>query len=287
MADGPALPLWPEGEVPGAQGTDDRDVPKLTPFLPDGRRPGEPLRAAMVVCPGGGYAGLAPHEGAPVARWLNSLGIAAFVLQYRVAPYRHPWPLSDAQRALRTVRHRAGEWGVDPARVGILGFSAGGHLTATAGTHWDRGDAGADDPVERWSCRPDLMVLCYPVITFGPSRHEGSMHNLLGRPPADPGTQQAADYEALRRSLSNDEQVTPETPPAFLWHTADDGGVPVENSLVFASALSRHRVPFALHVYERGRHGLGLAEQDPDVGSWPARCGVWLAGHGFGDGAGL
>ena len=272
VADGMAVALWPAGAVPGALGSEDRDVPKLTPFLVPGGGP----RAAVVVCPGGGYAGLAPHEGAPVARWLNSLGIAAFVLQYRVAPYKHPWPLADAQRAIRTIRHRAAEWGVDPGRVGILGFSAGGHLTATAGTHWDRGDVGAEDPIARQSCRPDLLVLCYAVVTFGVFRHEGSMHNLIGAQPS----------EELRRSLCNEEQVGADTPPTFLWHTADDAGVPVENSLVFAAALSRHRVPFALHVYESGRHGLGLAAGDPDVGSWPERCGVWLARHGFGEGAG-
>ena len=268
LPDGVAVPLWAPGQVPGAMGTEDRDVPKLTPFLVPGGGP----RAAVIVCPGGGYANLAPHEGAPIARWLNGLGISAFVLQYRVAPYKHPYPLADAQRAIRTVRHRSGEWGVDPERVGILGFSAGGHLTATAGTHWDRGDAAAEDPIERMSCRPDLLVLCYAVVTFSSFRHEGSMHNLLGQQPP----------EDLRRSLCNDEQVNAQTPPTFLWHTADDAAVPVENSLLFAAALSRHRVPFGLHVYEHGRHGLGLAEDDPDVRSWSERCGVWLAGHGFG-----
>jgi acetyl esterase/lipase len=233
-------------------------------------------RPAVVVCPGGGYAGLAPHEGLPVARWLCGLGVDAFVLRYRVAPHRHPAPLQDAQRALRTVRHRAGEWGVDPGRVGILGFSAGGHLAATAGTHGDPGNAAAADPVERQSSRPDLMVLCYAVLTFGPFGHEGSLRNLLG-PDAPP---------ALRASLSLETRVREDTPAAFLWHTADDQGVPVENSLLFAMALRRAGVPFALHVFEHGRHGLGLAEEDPDVGAWTVRCEAWLAAHGFGSGGG-
>jgi acetyl esterase/lipase len=270
--EGKPLRLWPEGAVPGARGAEPPDVPTITPHLAAGGGP-EP-RAAIVVCPGGGYASLAPHEGAPVARWLNGLGVNAFVLRYRVAPYGHPWPLADAQRAIRTVRHRAAAWGVDPARVGILGFSAGGHLAATAATHFDAGDAAAADPVERMSSRPDLAILCYAVITLEQFRHEGSMRNLIGAQPT----------AELRRRLSAEQQVTADTPPAFLWHTADDAAVPVENSLLFAAALSRFRVPFALHVFERGRHGLGLAQDDPDVGGWTDRCALWLAGHGFGRG---
>ena len=261
------IPLWPAGVVPGAHGLAEPDVPSLTPFLAPGGGP----RAAVVICPGGAYAGLAPHEGAPVARWLRGLGIHAFVLRYRVTPYRHPHPLLDAQRALRTVRERAQQWGVDPSRVGILGFSAGGHLASTAGTHFDAGDPGAADTVERQGCRPDFMILCYPVISFIEFPHQGTMANLIG---ADPP-------EDLRALLSNERQVTRDTPPAFLWHTADDGGVSVRNSLSFASALSQHGVPFALHVYGHGRHGLGLAENDADVGSWPTRCGAWLAQRGL------
>ena len=270
-AAGVPLPLWPEGSVPGARGREDRDVPRLTAHFAPEAPPGS---AAVVVCPGGGYAGLAAHEGAPVAHWLNALGIHAFVLQYRVAPYLHPCPLSDAQRAIRTLRHHASDWGLAAGHVGILGFSAGGHLASTAGTHFDAGQPAAADAIERQGCRPDALILCYAVITFGQYRHEGSMHNLLGRPAP----------EDLRTSLSNELQVTAQTPPTFLWHTADDAGVPVENSLLFALALRRAGVPFGLHVYERGAHGLGLAEHDRDVGSWTERCGTWLAGHGFGHG---
>ncbi len=266
----PSVMLWPDG-APGALGQSREDQPRLTPYLVASPRPA----AAMVICPGGGYALRAPHEGEPVARWLNGLGVSAFVLDYRVAPYRHPYPLLDAQRAIRLVRHRAREWGVDPGRVGILGFSAGGHLASTVGTHYDAGDPDAPDPVDRQSCRPDLLVLCYPVISFGPHRHSGSMKNLIGDdPPAE-----------LRELLSNELHVTADTPPTFLWHTADDAGVPVANSLLFAEALSRHGVPFALHIFPSGRHGLGLATEHPEVSAWTSLCACWLARHGFGHGA--
>ncbi|WP_426449324.1 alpha/beta hydrolase [Paenibacillus sp. S-38] len=260
------LLLWPEG-TPGARGEEAEDNPTLVPYLAEG--PG--VKPAVIVCPGGGYARRADHEGEPVALWLNRLGISAFVVHYRVAPYQHPHPLSDAQRAIRTVRHRAAEWNIDPARVGILGFSAGGHLASSAGTHYDAGNPEAGDPVERQSCRPDLLVLCYPVITFGPYTHEGSKANLLGE----------AAPEELVSLMSSERQVNENTPPTFLWHTADDGAVPVENALFFASALSRSRVPFELHVYESGRHGLGLAEDHPQANTWTALCGTWLKKQGF------
>ena len=258
------LPLWESG----APLLDEADKgPLLTAYLV----PQDRLRGAVVVCPGGGYAARADHEGEPIALWLNSLGMNAFVVDYRVSPYRHPVPLMDAQRAIRLVRHSASGWGIDPAKVGILGFSAGGHLAATAGTHFDPGDAGASDPIERRSSRPDALVLCYPVITFGEYQHGGSMSNLLGDKP-DP---------QLRASLSNETQVSAETPPAFLWHTADDGAVPVENSLLFATALSAKKIPFELHVYPTGVHGLGLGQDHPVVSQWTAACGIWLKGLGF------
>jgi acetyl esterase/lipase len=247
------------------------DWPQLTPYLPDGRAP----RGAIIVCPGGGYARLAPHEGEPIARWLVSLGIAAFVLRYRVAPHRHPVPLGDAQRAIRLVRSHAEEWGVAATPVGILGFSAGGHLSASLGVFNDAGDLANADIVERASCRPDALVLCYPVITFGTERHLGSTDNLLG-----------ADADAASRAaVSLERHVSPQTPPTFLWHTADDASVPVAHSLLFAGALAQHNVPFTLHVYPQGRHGLGLAGDDPVVGSWAGLCATWLATQGFGDGA--
>jgi acetyl esterase/lipase len=264
----PPYRLWPAA---AQEDVGEADWPQLTPYLPEGRAP----RGALIVCPGGGYARLAPHEGEPIARWLVSLGIAAFVLRYRVAPHRHPVPLGDAQRAMRLVRSRAEEWDVAAMPVGILGFSAGGHLSASLGVFNDGGAAGHPDVVERASCRPDALVLCYPVITFGTARHLGSTDNLLG-PDAD-----TASHEAV----SLEHHVSAQTPPTFLWHTADDASVAVEHSLLFASALARHSVPFALHVYPQGRHGLGLAEDDPVVGSWTGLCATWLATQGFGDGA--
>ncbi|MBB6673843.1 alpha/beta hydrolase [Cohnella nanjingensis] len=258
--------LWEQG-APYATGETDEDRPALTPYLLDGTS-----NAAVIVAPGGGYGMRAGHEGGPIAEWLNGIGVSAFVLRYRVAPYRHPSPLLDLQRAIRTVRSRAEEFGVDPSRIGILGFSAGGHLVTTAATRYDAGRQDAEDPIERVSSRPDLLIACYPVVTLqDPHTHEGSRLNLLGPEPD----------AALTELLSNELQVTADTPPTFLWHTADDAGVPVENSLLFAAALSKHQVPFDLHVYAHGRHGLGLAEADAHVNGWPATCASWLRMVGF------
>lgn len=267
---GPVEPLWPGG-APGALGTTPADQPSLTVVRP----PAELANGtAVVVVPGGGYGHLAlDHEGRQVAEWLNSLGVTAFVLKYRLGPkYRHPAMLNDAQRAIRTVRARAAEWGVDPERIGILGFSAGGHLSSTAGTHFDAGRPDAADPVERVSSRPDFMVLVYPVITLAdPYAHKGSRRNLLGESP-DP---------ALVELLSSDRQVTPRTPPTFLVHSTEDAGVPVENSLLMYQALRRAGVPVEMHIYERGRHGFGLGLRDPILSSWPGRAAAWMASHGF------
>lgn len=263
-----ALVLWPGG-APGAVGNEPVDIPTLTPYLPSkGRATG----AAIIVCPGGGYQHLADHEGRPVAEWLNSIGVTAFVLKYRLGPrYHHPAPLQDAARAIRTVRARAVEWNVDPERIGILGFSAGGHLASTAGTHFDSGKPDATDLIERVSSRPNLMILIYPVITMKQQTHAGSKNNLLGpNPPPD-----------LVTLLSNEEQVTKETPPAFLVHTSTDTAVPVENSLMFAMALRKAGVPFEFHLYERGPHGFGLGLKDPVLATWPGRCADWLRVHAF------
>lgn len=263
------LLLWPEG-TPGALGTNQEDMPVLVPYLLEGEK--EPS-AAVVVCPGGGYHHRAKHEGEPVAKWLNSLGIAAFVVHYRVAPYRHPQPLLDAQRAIQLVRSRSEEWNVDANRVGILGFSAGGHLAASAGTLFHEGRPDEADPVARMSSRPDLMILCYPVITLtGDYVHQGSRRNLLGDAPEPDLVQQ----------LSLQNVVTPETPPVFIWHTADDAAVPVDNALLFVQALRAHKVPVEFHMYESGRHGLGLAAEHSEAYTWPAACANWLRKHQFG-----
>lgn len=259
--------LWPGG-TPGALGDGPEDRPELTPYLLEGESP----QACVIVCPGGGYARRAPHEGEPIARWLNAVGVAACVLDYRVAPYRHPQPLHDVQRAVRIVRQRAQEWRLDPQRVGVLGFSAGGHLAASAATLFDAGDPAATDAIARQSSRPDAAILCYPVITFGGTfAHSGSCRNLLGEAP---------DPEDMRK-LSLENAVTAQTPPVFLWHTSDDGAVPVENALLFAQALRRHGVKYALHVFPTGRHGLGLAEDQPAVRQWTGLCANWLREIGF------
>ncbi len=265
--------LWPAG-APGALGNEFVDIPTLTPFLlPKDKMTG----AAIIVCPGGGYTRLAEHEGRPVAEWLNSLGITAFVLKYRLGPrYQHPSPMQDAARAIRLVRARAVEWGLDPERIGILGFSAGGHLASTAGTHFESGKTDALDPIERVSSRPNLMILVYPVITMKDKTHAGSKKNLLGTSPTP----------ELVTLLSNEEQVTKETPPTFLVHTMTDTAVPVENSLGFVTALRKFGVPFEFHLYERGPHGFGLGQKDPILATWPDRGADWLRLHGFAPGRG-
>ncbi|HZT82459.1 MAG TPA: alpha/beta hydrolase [Gemmataceae bacterium] len=262
--------LWPRG-APGAVGETDADKPTLNVYLPPADRA---TGCAVVVCPGGGYGFLAKdHEGKDPARFLNSLGVAAFVLHYRIAPrYHHPAPLQDAQRAIRTVRARAKGWNVDPKRVGIWGFSAGGHLASTAGTHFDSGKSDADDPIERASCRPDFLILSYPVITLEPPyAHVGSRSNLLGK---------NAPYD-LVKDLSNEQRVTPQTPPTFLFHTDEDSGVLPENSILFYMALKRAKVPAELHVYEKGRHGVGLAPKDPVLSTWSGRLADWMKGRGL------
>ena len=266
----PVQPLWPDG-APGAKGSEPADVPGVMIYLPAKEKANG---AAVVVYPGGGYGGLAlDHEGHQIGTWLNSHGIAAVVVKYRLGPkYRHPTQLHDAQRALRLTRARAKEWGIDPARVGILGFSAGGHLASTVGTHFDKGKADAADAIDKHSSRPDFMILMYPVITLsGPYAHVGSRNNLLGKDAAPD----------LVDSLSNDKRVTKETPPTFLIHTTEDTAVPPENSVLFYMALSKHKVPVEMHIYEKGRHGLGLGPRDLPYASWPDRCLAWLQTRGF------
>jgi acetyl esterase/lipase len=267
-----SFPLWPEG-APGALGKEDKDVPTLTPCLPD---PAKATGAAIVICPGGGYGGLAPHEGIPYARFLNEYGIAGFVLKYRLGSsgYRHPVMLEDAARAVRLVRARADEWKVDPKRIGIMGSSAGGHLASTLLTHFDAGKPDAADPIERQSSRPDLGILCYAVVTMGQFTHQGTKHNLLGENPSP----------ELVRLLSNELQVTKETPPCFIWATYEDSVVPMENSLQFAEALRKARVPFDLHIYQKGPHGIGLGTSDANPEKrhpWTRDCIYWLRVQGF------
>jgi acetyl esterase/lipase len=266
---GDPFPLWPEG-APGALGTSANDIPKLTAYLPD---PAKRTGASMLILPGGGYGALAGHEGAGYAEWLTEQGIACYVLQYRLGShgYRHPRMLEDAARGLRMVRALARRDGLDPARVGVMGSSAGGHLASTLLTRFDAGQADAGDPFDRESSRPDLGVLCYPVITMGPLGHNGSRNNLLGKDaPAD-----------LVLALSNELQVTAQTPPTFIWHTVEDATVPVENALLFASALRKAGVPFDLHIYEKGAHGLGFGRPGREAPPWAAHFRFWLRSRGF------
>lgn len=261
--------LWENG-APNAIGKEPLDIPTITPYL----APKETATgAAVVVLPGGGYARLSDiKEGSEVAKWLNSIGISAFVVKYRLGPrYNQPNQLLDASRALRTVRYHAKDWNIDAAKIAILGFSAGGHLASTLGTKFDAGNANAKDPIDKVSSRPDLLILLYPVITMGEYTHAGSKKNLLGDNPTP----------ELIKNYSNELQVTKDTPPTFLMHTMTDAGVPVENSMLFAAALRRNGVPFEFHLYEQGPHGIGLAPTNPYLASWAGRCADWLALRGF------
>ncbi len=265
--------LWPDG-APGAKGNDDGDKPSLTIYLPAKEIS---TGAAVVICPGGGYGHLAmDHEGHQIAQWFNSFGVAGFILKYRHsrsgAGYGHPAPIQDAQRAVRMVRNRAREWGVDPGRIGIIGFSAGGHLASTAGTHFQNRYSEAKDKIDQVSCRPDFMILMYPVITFTESyMHRGSRDNLLGK-DADAG---------LIEQFSNEKQVTSETPPTFLVHADDDKAVPPENSIAFYLALRKANVPAEMHIYEKGGHGFGPGAGKGACASWMVRCEEWMEGRGL------
>lgn len=261
--------LWPGG-APGAKGTADGDKPSLTIYLP---AKDKATGAAVVICPGGGYGHLAmDHEGHQIAEWLNSFGVAGFILKYRHsrsgAGYGHPVPLQDAQRAVRMVRTGAKKWNLDPDRIGIMGFSAGGHLASSAGTHFQQRYSEAKDEIDRADCRPDFMILMYPVVSFTESfTHKGSRRNLLGNDPDDD----------LVKNLSNEKQVTPETPPTFLVHADDDKAVPPENSIYFYLALKKAKVPAEMHIYEKGGHGFGKGA----VSSWMLRCSDWMRGRGL------
>jgi acetyl esterase/lipase len=264
------IQLW-EGHAPGALGHEDADRPTLTFYPANGN---QTARTGVLIAPGGGYGHLAMnHEGRQVANWFNAMGISAFVLKYRLGPrYRHPIELGDAQRALRLLRFRATEFQLDPNRLGMMGFSAGGHLAATAATHFDHGNGQANDPIDRMDCRPDFVILAYPVISFQPAiTHPGSVGNLLGEKP-DP---------RLVDDLSNELRVTAQTPPTFLFHTSTDPVVPVANSLHFYEALRKAQVPVELHIFEVGPHGVGLALEDPSLGQWPGLLRQWLRLRGL------
>src|SRR6266436_1927478 len=260
------VPLWPQG-APGALGKEEKDIPTITRFFPEDAA--RVSGAAMVIFPGGGYGALASYEGKDYGDWLATNGITCFVVKYRLGSdgYRHPRMLEDAARAVRLVRANASQWKIDVKRVGLIGSSAGGHLASTLMTHFDAGHPDAADAVERQSSRPDLGILCYPVISMETNTHQGSKSNLLGAKPSP----------ELVRLLSNELQVTSNTPPCFIWHTWEDTVVKVENSVDFAAALRRAGVPFELHIYQKGAHGLALKPNHP----WTQDCIFWLREHKF------
>ncbi len=265
------IPLWPGG-APGALGTSSNDIPTLTPYLAD---PTNATGAALIICPGGGYQHLSPREGNDYALWLNQQGITCFVLKYRLGAdgYRHPSELQDPARAVRLVRAQASDWKIDPKRIGIMGSSAGGHVASMLMTHFDSGDTNSTDAIERQSSRPDIGILCYPVITMGEFAHQGSKNLILGRdaPPE------------LVQETSSELHITANTPPCFIWCTSEDRTVPPENTLMFAAALRKNHVPFDLHIYQKGGHGIALADKPPfpHPHPWAGDCLIWLKAQGF------
>jgi acetyl esterase/lipase len=268
MAAEPAAELlWPDG-APLLDANKPGTAPTITVHMPEA---GKSNGAAVVICPGGGYGGVVmSYEGHDVARWLNRYGFVGIVLKYRVSPYRHPVEMLDGQRAMRLARSRARQLNVDPNRIGIMGFSAGGHLASTVGTHFDAGQANAADPIDRVSCRPDFMVLVYPVITMGAKTHGGSRANLLGNSPS----------AELIDLLSNEKHVTKQTPPTFLAHATTDQAVPVANSAMFHEALKAHGVPAEFFELPTGAHGLGCGN-GKEWAAWQAKCLEWFKARGM------
>lgn len=275
------IPLWGD-KIPGPTSKDPKNMPTLTiypapsdKFVPTG----------VVVCPGGGYSGRAiDHEGKQIAAWLNARGVSAFVLKYRTAneskidPPLHPAPMLDVQRAIRMVRARATDYAIGKKKIGVWGFSAGGHLASTAATHFDNGKPDAEDPIERESCRPDFAILAYPVISMDPAvTHGGSRQNLLGKTPD----------EKLVDFYSNEKHVTRDTPPTFLFHTREDTAVKIKNSELFYEALKKNGVPSEMFVVEKGRHGVGLGndarsmKESPEVAKWPEKLEAWMKERGL------
>jgi acetyl esterase/lipase len=267
--------LWGE-KIPGPVSSDPKNVPTLTIQLADKDKASG---TAVVICPGGGYSGRATnHEGKQIAEWLNERGVHAFTLKYRTvgesqipAPLQ-PGPMLDVQRAIRTVRARAKDDGVNPSRIGVWGFSAGGHLASTSATHFDAGQPAANDPIDKVSCRPDFAILAYPVITMGAKTHGGSKTNLIGKQPD----------EELVEFYSNEKQVTAKTPPTFLFHTVQDKAVPIENSRMFQAACEKAGVPVELVEYEEGRHGVGLGLNTKlPLAGWSVKLDEWMRKRGL------
>ena len=263
------LPLW-ANEVPLAAGDADADKPSVDVYLPASN----PTHTGVVVCPGGGYSYLSlDKEGSHASQWLTQHGVAAFVLHYRVAPYRYPAPMLDGERAMRLVRSRAIEFGIAQDHIGVWGFSAGGHVASFLMTHFSQSLAGqTTDAIDALSARPDFGILAYAVTSMAPgTTHPGSHQNLLGT-PADP---------KLEADLSNELNVEPDSPPVFLFATSDDPVVPVSNSVLFYQAYIKQHLSAELHVFEHGPHGVGLAEKLPGGSVWPDLLATWMGRHGW------
>ncbi|MCM8785335.1 MAG: alpha/beta hydrolase [Candidatus Omnitrophica bacterium] len=243
------------------------DVPTITPYLVKGKK----NNSCIIVFPGGGYVTRAPHEREPIALWLNKIGISSFLLDYRVSPYKYPIPFLDAKRSIKFVRYNAKKFNIDPDRIGIIGFSAGGHLASLVGVHFDYGEKKAEDPVEKISSRPNLLILCYPVISFVNYPHQGCIKNLIG----DNTSKEILEY------LSSEKNVRKDTPFCFIWHTQNDQVVPVFHSILFSLSLKEKNINFQLHIFDNGPHGLGLAENNPSVSKWTLLCEEWLKENNF------
>lgn len=254
-----SYPLW-QDHVPYFNEDYGQPVPEMTYY------PADDPQGCVIVFPGGAYAWRADHEGEPIALRYNELGYSSFVVSYRVAPYRHPVPLTDGQRAIRMARHLAPNLGYPADKIIVLGFSAGGHLALSCAEHYAPHPSPVDE-IDRLSCRPDAAILCYPVVSFGEFAHIGTMHNLLGEQPD----------ENMARQLSGELAVRPDMPPVFIWHTSDDAVVPVETSLLLAAAMRRAGHCVEMHIYPHGAHGLGLATGIPGVEGWTASSAIWLS----------
>lgn len=255
--------LW--GEIMPFENKESDFVPQITEYPASSK-------GAIVVFAGGGYGHRAEHEGPVIGEWLQSIGMTVFVVDYRIAPeYHHPAIICDGQRAVRYARSRAAEMGFDRDKIAVMGFSAGGHLAGSVSVHWDKKFYDETDDIDKESPRPDASILCYPVIDMYEYRHDGSRWNLIGEHPLD----------ADKKFMSLYMHVTKDTPQAFIWHTASDQAVPIENSLLYADALAKVQVPFEMHIYPIGRHGLGLAPEVPHVAQWADSLQKWLELIGF------
>lgn len=253
--------------IPGYDPKIEQDVPGIETYLVDSKD--NKKLPALVLCQGGAYLRRAEHEGEPIAKYFNSIGVNVFIVNYRVAPYRYPYPFMDLQRAIRFVRYNCDEYNVDPNKIGVIGFSAGGNLAASSCVHFDLGKSDKDalDDIDKVSCRPDISILCYPVITLeGEYAHKGSAVNLLG----EDASKELYDY------MSAQKHVEENTPPAFIWATATDASVPFQNSLMYAEALKEKGVKFELHIFPEGRHGLGLLNEVTYVQRWAELCKEFL-----------